>query len=98
MTQQVEDHSDDGEEKYSGRQLYSDVWTKFTVLSRKHSIASCNVCGMKLSYKATITNLKKHSEKKHNYVINKSNVMPYKVNYLFYRNIASSIVITAIDI
>lgn len=85
VAQQAENQgvSESDEEGYYGKrktkQLYSEVWTKFTIISRKHYIASCNVCGAKLSFKTTISNLKKHVERKHNYDISKSSILSYQV-------------------
>lgn len=59
--------------------LYSEVWRKFTIISRANYTAKCNICGAKLSFKTTISNLKKHMTRKHGYDINTSNVVSSKV-------------------
>lgn len=47
------------------RATRSVVWDHFTVIDRKNQIATCNVCERRLSYRTTVTNLKKHVIRKH---------------------------------
>lgn len=54
------------------------IWTKFTIISKKDQIASCNICDQKLSIKSTSNNLKKHLERKHGYSIQLGS-FPFKV-------------------
>uniref|UniRef100_A0A1B6K9L2 BED-type domain-containing protein n=1 Tax=Graphocephala atropunctata TaxID=36148 RepID=A0A1B6K9L2_9HEMI len=55
------------DKKRKGRQKYSTIWSKFTIVHNEKSIASCNICGHRLSYKTTVSNLKKHLARKHMY-------------------------------
>lgn len=44
----------------------STIWNTFTIRDSFKSIASCNICGMRLSYKSTVSNLRNHLRRKHN--------------------------------
>jgi hypothetical protein len=52
----------------SKRQKHSKLWNFFTPVEG-HSVAICNVCKRKLSYKSTSSNLKKHLTSNHPNVI-----------------------------
>ncbi|XP_046983714.1 E3 SUMO-protein ligase ZBED1-like isoform X2 [Schistocerca americana] len=45
------------------RSRTSEMWSYFEILDRE--FAKCTLCGKKLSYKSTTTNLKKHLQKSH---------------------------------
>lgn len=45
------------------RNKSSPVWDFFTVIDKTN--AKCNMCKLQMSYKSSITNLKKHIERKH---------------------------------
>uniref|UniRef100_A0A1B6ESL4 BED-type domain-containing protein n=1 Tax=Cuerna arida TaxID=1464854 RepID=A0A1B6ESL4_9HEMI len=65
------------DKKRKERQKYSAVWSKFTILDNERSIASCNVCGHKLSFKTSVSNLRKHIERKHKYNSRTFTYSPY---------------------
>ena len=46
------------------RQKTSDIWSQFTADERE-KMASCHICKQTLSYKTSITNLKRHLSTKH---------------------------------
>jgi hypothetical protein len=52
----------------SKRQKHSKLWNFFTPIEG-HSVAICNVCKRKLSYKSTSSNLKKHLTSNHPTVV-----------------------------
>ncbi|XP_021004027.1 zinc finger BED domain-containing protein 4-like [Parasteatoda tepidariorum] len=43
----------------------SQAWNFFTRLDRESKLAKCKLCGTKLSYKSSVTNLSKHILRKH---------------------------------
>lgn len=43
----------------------SALWRVFTITDKVNKMAICGFCGHHLSYKSSITNLKKHLERKH---------------------------------
>lgn len=49
----------------SSKRKISKIWSRFTVISRENRIATCNICGLQLSYRGTITNLNTHLLRKH---------------------------------
>ncbi|XP_046665779.1 uncharacterized protein LOC124357779 isoform X1 [Homalodisca vitripennis] len=65
------------DKKRKERQKYSAIWSKFTITDSDRSIASCNVCGHKLSFKTTVSNLRKHIERKHRYNSRTFTYSPY---------------------
>lgn len=46
-------------------QKSSILWNFFDICDNEKQIAKCNLCHQKLSFKSTITNLKKHIGRKH---------------------------------
>jgi hypothetical protein len=47
------------------RRKTSPLWAYFTELSGNEKMAKCDMCGQKLSYRSSISNLKKHLDKRH---------------------------------
>lgn len=43
----------------------SKLWKHFTIKDAENKIATCDFCGQCLNYRATVTNLKKHIERRH---------------------------------
>lgn len=44
----------------------STIWNQFTIKDTLKCIAACNICGMRLSYKSTVSNLRNHLKRRHN--------------------------------
>jgi hypothetical protein len=47
------------------RRKTSPLWAYFTELSGNEKMAKCDMCGQKLSYRSSISNLKKHLDKRY---------------------------------
>lgn len=43
----------------------SELWNHFSIKDAENKIATCDFCGQCLNYRATVTNLKKHIERRH---------------------------------
>ncbi|XP_049769491.1 E3 SUMO-protein ligase ZBED1-like [Schistocerca cancellata] len=59
------------------RSRTSEMWSYFEILDRE--FAKCTLCGKKLSYKSTTTNLKKHLQKSH-LIVNFSSQRPSELD------------------
>lgn len=46
----------------------SPVWNFFTVTDKVQYIAECDMCKKSFSFKSSVSNLKKHMEKKHPFI------------------------------
>lgn len=47
------------------RRKNSSVWSYFSVTDRLHQKAKCDLCGLLMSFRGTITNLRTHLKRKH---------------------------------
>lgn len=47
------------------RKLTSTVWHNFTVVDENQKVSSCDLCGMQMSYRSTVSNMRKHLMRKH---------------------------------
>lgn len=43
----------------------SPLWNFFSIVDNTNSVASCDICKQKLCYKSSVSNLKKHMQRKH---------------------------------
>ncbi|XP_049772570.1 uncharacterized protein LOC126159811 [Schistocerca cancellata] len=59
------------------RSRTSELWSYFEILDREFT--KCTLCGKKLSYKSTTTNLKKHLQKSH-LIVNFSSQRPSELD------------------
>lgn len=51
--------------KEGTRKLTSTIWNNFTAVDRQRRVASCDLCGAMLSYRSTVSNMRKHLMRKH---------------------------------
>lgn len=49
----------------SKRPRTSSMWNYFKICDKNAKIAQCDMCGLKMSFRSTTTNLKTHVTKKH---------------------------------
>jgi hypothetical protein len=49
----------------SAKRKRSEVWNYFTIADHNKTLAKCDLCKQILSYKSSVSNLKKHIQKKH---------------------------------
>lgn len=49
----------------SAKRKTSEVWNFFTITDASKMLAKCDLCHQTFSYKSSVSNLKKHIQKKH---------------------------------
>jgi len=74
----------------NSRKLRSDMWRYFMYVDEHYS--KCDICKTKISNKTTMSNLKKHIERKHS-LINLQPEVDYEINQLSTSNSAQVIII-----
>lgn len=69
--------------KNKRRKLTSSIWHNFTVVDEVLKVSSCDLCGMQMSYRTTVSNMRKHLMRRHQINDRKSSFSPatFKVSY-----------------
>lgn len=69
--------------KNKRRKLTSSIWHNFTVVDEVLKVSSCDLCGMQMSYRTTVSNMRKHLMRRHQINDRKGSFSPatFKVSY-----------------
>lgn len=65
------------------RKLTSTIWQNFSVVDEDRKVSSCDLCGMQMSYRTTVSNMRKHLMRRHQINDRKGSFSPaaFKVSY-----------------
>lgn len=65
------------------RRLTSSIWQNFSVVDEDRKVSSCDLCGMQMSYRTTVSNMRKHLMRRHQINDRKGSFSPatFKVSY-----------------